>query len=171
MEMPWSSCGFFVSEVLAEEVSAFGSLGRSWKLGEVLHFLEVRGAEVLLEVVVEELLLLTLAPVEVSKSTDGTSRLMPEVLPPIDIVVVVSHIGKVGLSGDDRDLREPIIEGVERLALKRSLEIVSDDMNLGEAGPKGFGRREVANITQTEDVLVLLVSESLVVNIEQAIRG
>jgi hypothetical protein len=79
-------------------------------------------------------------------------------LPSLDAIIVMGHIGKIGLSQDDRYLGESVIESVQSLTLERSLQIVSDDVNLVETGPESFGRGNIADVTETEDILVFAMT-------------
>lgn len=58
---------------------------------------------------------------------------------------------------------------VQGLALKSALEVVADNGDLIPTSPEGLRGREIADITQTEDVRVRTVLQSLVVDIKKAI--
>jgi len=70
----------------------------------------------------------------------------------------MGHISKIGLSQDDGYLGESIIESVQSLTLKGSLEIVSDDVNLVETGPESLSGGKIADVTETEDILVFTMA-------------
>lgn len=122
-----------------------------------------------LEVVVEELLLLELAEQEVLDDGDGSSVLVEEVGESGLTVIVVDDVGHLIVSEIEVGLGVTIILSIQALSLEVSGNVVSHNRELGESSPEGLGGGDVVDVSQTEDVLVLSVSESSGIDIEHPV--
>jgi len=109
-------------------------------------------------------------PVKVSNNRDGTSVFVEKVKFTFFLVVEVDHVGEGILAKVDRGLGVTGIESIEVLSFDVVVEVVSDDVDLVESSPEGFGGGHVVDISDTENVGVFLVLEGFVVNVQHEIR-
>lgn len=83
-------------------------------------------------------------------------------------VVLVLEAGGVSVSEEERHESVTIIHTIDLVTLKVLEHVVLDDGVLGGSGTLGTGGLETNGITETEDVVVLLVLESVLVDIDEA---
>jgi len=80
--------------------------------------------------------------------------------------------GQVALADLEGNLGSSVELGVQALSVQRSVEIVSNNVELIETVPEALGGGDVVNFTETKDVLVFSMSQSGTVDVQQAVfRG
>lgn len=96
---------------------------------------------------------------------------MEKVLLGRNIIIVVSHICQVLLSSDKGNLSEPIILGIECLSLQIPQKVVPNHMNLIEASPESLRGGQIGYISQSKNVLVFFVLESVNVHVQKPVSS
>jgi hypothetical protein len=84
-------------------------------------------------------------------------------------VVLVLEAGGVSVSEEEGHEGVTIIDTVDLVALEELEDVVLNDGVLGGSGTLGTGGLETDGITESENVVVLLVLESVLVNIEKTL--
>jgi hypothetical protein len=70
-------------------------------------------------------------------------------------------------SGVKYGLVEPVVSGIRRQSLESPEEVMSDNMELVEGAPVGSGDAKAVDVSETENVLILLGLEGTGVDIEE----
>lgn len=85
---------------------------------------------------------------------------------PGSLVVGVFNKSDISLIQIKGNLGVPIVLCIQGLAIQASLEVISDNVNLLPSSEKCFSGGKVAYVTQTENIFIFSVSQSLNVNIQ-----
>ena len=80
--------------------------------------------------------------------------------------VLVLYVGNGSRPCVDSCLGVSVILGIEGQSVELSLDVVPDDSHLRKSTIEGFGGRHIKDVTDTEDVAILFVLESVLVNVE-----
>jgi len=126
----------------------------------------VWGTVVLAEVEVHESFL-ALDPQAISDFRDDASVSVEEVEGTRLLVIVMFDESQVGLTDLEGNLGSTVELGVQTLSVQRSLEVVSNNVELVETVPEALGGGDFVDLTETKDVLVFSMSQSGTVNFQQ----
>jgi len=124
------------------------------------------GSVVLAEVHIHETLLLVSSPVDVSKSGNNSTVSIKEVPCTWLLVIVMLNESQSVLAQLKRDLGSSVERSVQVLAFQASVEVVSNNVELVETVPETLCGWDVVDLAQTEDVVVLVVSQSCAINVQ-----
>lgn len=83
--------------------------------------------------------------------------------------VIVGDVGETVLGQEQWGLGVSGVSAVQWLPLQALLQVVSDDVHLMEPTPESLGGGDVVDISDTEDVAVLLVSEGVWVDVQEEV--
>lgn len=83
----------------------------------------------------------------------------------------MNNVSHRALSKDKLSLAIPIIGSIQRLSCDFRGQILSHHMQLIEASPESLGSGQIADISKSEDIFVLVVSKSLSVHVKQIVGG
>lgn len=139
----------------------------SWKFLEGLFDVVVWGTPGLEKIIVKEFALLS-GP---KFFPDGGENWVGVQVLPGGGSVGVFQEGDGSFSEIEWDLSVSIVVGVEGLSVQVSDKVVSDDVNLLPSSEEGLGGWDIIDVSETEDVVVLLVSEGLDIDVQESVLG
>jgi len=161
------------SSLINGSVLAGGGGGFSNSNGTFLEGLlesVVWGTVVLAQIEVHESFL-TLDPQAISDFRDDATVSVEEVEGTGLLVIVMFDEGQVALADLEGNLGSTVELGVQALSVQRSVEVVSNNVELIETVPETLGGGDVVDLTETKDVLVFSMSQSGTVNVQQTVVG
>lgn len=126
----------------------------------------VWGTVVLAEVEVHESFL-ALNPQAISDLRDDATVSVEEVERTGLLVIVMFNESQVALADLEGNLGSTVELSVQALSVQRSVEIVSNNVELIETVPEALGGGDFVDLTETKDVLVFSMSQSGAVNFQQ----
>lgn len=126
----------------------------------------VWGTVVLAEVEVHESFL-ALNPQAISDLRDDATVSVEEVERTGLLVIVMFNESQVALADLEGNLGSTVELSVQALSVQRSVEIVSNNVELVETVPEALGGGDFVDLTETKDVLVFSMSQSGAVNFQQ----
>lgn len=154
------------SGVLAGSGGGFSNSGSAFLEGLLESV--VWGSVVLAQIEVHESFL-ALNPQAISDFRDDTTVSVEEVERARLLVIVMFNESQVALAELKGNLGSTVELSVQALAVQTSLEIVSNNVELIETVPETLGGGDIVDLTETKDVLILSMSQSGTVNVQQAI--